>query len=236
MDRVRVRLRAATTRYWGACGLSAVLTLLGVAVTLGTGHSDPFSASFITGTYFVAWILFCLFYSASTWRTFMAADGPTLAAWLQETAVQRRSRQRSESLYGTGGPSGAVMLCVIALAAVLATVVLPELQDSLVTLGLTVVVVAASWCLLLVVYALHYARESVHVGGVAFPGHTEQDTPGFADFVYLAASVATGFAAADVEVRTTAMRREITIHALIAFAFNTVVVALLVSLLITVGD
>ncbi len=196
---------------------------------------EPASAAFVTGVYFVAWILFCVVYSALTWHALRLADGLTLATWLRETEGQRRSRRRSESLYGTGGPAGAVMLCSIALVAVLVTAALPELRDHPASLGLAVAVVATSWCLLVVVYALHYARESTRSGGLDFPGLAEGDAPDFSDFFYLATSVATGFATADVSVRTTAMRREVTIHTLIAFAFNTVVVALLVSLLITVG-
>ena len=54
----------------------------------------------------------------------------------------------------------------------------------------------------------------------------------FLDFFYLAVQVATTFASADVSVTTTKARRLITANSLISFGFNTVIVALLVSVLV----
>jgi uncharacterized membrane protein len=231
-----VRLRDDRSRYWAATGLSVLLTCLGAGVAVATGEVDGVSITYVTVVYFSAWILFCLAYSAITWRVMHGADGAALAVWLREDDDERRARRRTESLYGTGGPSGAVMLCAIALGAVLAVAAVPELRTDAVTLCLAVAVVATTWFLLVLVYALHYARESTRAGGLHFPGHDdERAAPDFVDFVYVSTAVATGFATADISVRTSAMRREVTVHALVAFAFNTVVVALLVSLLISVG-
>lgn len=235
IERIGTLLRVDRARYWAATVLATVLTSLGVAVALAAGAVTDLSITYFAIVYFTAWILFCLLYSTITWRVLSPADGPTLAEWLRENEEQRRSRQRSESMYGTGGPSAAVVLCATALAAVIAVAALPELRTNAVTLCLAVAVVGTTWFLLVVVYALHYARESVHAGGLDFPSRGGTDLPVFSDFVYVSTLVATGFATSDVSVRTAKMRRDVTIHALVAFAFNTVVVALLVSLLISVG-
>lgn len=54
---------------------------------------------------------------------------------------------------------------------------------------------------------------------------------GFADYFYFSLTVATTFGATDVDVMTTRMRRTVTGHAALAFLFNTVIIALLVTAL-----
>lgn len=233
-SKTRAWLRADVARYWVATGLAVVLTALAVLAVLGFGISLTVTWVSVILGYFVVWILFCVTYTTLTWQVLSPAGGRTLAEWLHESEGQRRSRQRSESLYATGGPSGAITMCIIALAAVVLVAALPSLRGSVLTLTLAIGVVAATWMLLVTVYAVHYARETARDGGLSFPGSAGEDPPRLHDFLYVAAQVATGFNSADVEVRTTRMRREVTIHAVVSFAFNTVVIALLVSLLVTI--
>ena len=49
------------------------------------------------------------------------------------------------------------------------------------------------------------------------------------DFNYLAIQVSTTFSSSDVTIERTDARRVVSVHSLIAFAFNTIIVALLVS-------
>lgn len=82
-------------------------------------------------------------------------------------------------------------------------------------------------------YAVQYAREDIHRPGLKLGG---SQPPLFDDYLYQAITVSTSLAVSDVTATTTAMRRLVRSHALVAFAFNTVIVALLVSLLtIAVG-
>ena len=55
------------------------------------------------------------------------------------------------------------------------------------------------------------------------------------DFNYLAIQVSTTFSSSDVTIEHTAARRVVSVHSLIAFAFNTIIVALLVSVLVSVA-
>ncbi|MGW2229949.1 DUF1345 domain-containing protein [Streptomyces formicae] len=61
-----------------------------------------------------------------------------------------------------------------------------------------------------------------------FPG---DEAPGWADHVYFALAAMTTFGATDVNVTTRAMRRTVAANSVIAFVFNTVTVASLVSAL-----
>ncbi len=75
---------------------------------------------------------------------------------------------------------------------------------------------------------LYYApnRRGRPTGGLVFPGEVEPDAP---DFLYYAFSVGMSFAASDVVARTQRMRFATLSHALIAFLFNTSLIALAVN-------
>ncbi|MBR7741848.1 DUF1345 domain-containing protein [Phycicoccus sp. BSK3Z-2] len=227
----RSRLQSDRARYWTSTGsaILATIVVIGPAMVSG-GVAVDLTGRTVAIVYFVMWVLFCWFYAGLTWRAMHGHDGSALARLLRESAEERRARRRTESFWATGGPSAAVVLCLLALVAVLFTAVLPELRTDAIVAALAVAVVAATWVLLVAVYAVHYAREQANVGGLRFPGD-DGEAP-FEDFVYVAVQVATTFATSDVTVTSTAMRREVTLHSVIVFTFNTVVVALLVSVLV----
>lgn len=113
---------------------------------------------------------------------------------------------------------------------------LPEPQ-ALQASALAGATVLLSWFLLHAVFALHYAHlfygddddpATSERGGLAFP-HTPQ--PDYGDFLYLALVVGTSAQTADVSHTSRAMRRLGALHAVLAFFFNTAVLALLVNVL-----
>ena len=99
--------------------------------------------------------------------------------------------------------------------------------------------VAASWLVVQLVYALHYAHEYYTVadtpgdadgrrGGLGFPG--EDDTPDYWDFLHFACIIGVASQTADIQFTSKSMRRTGTVHSLIAFTYNTVVLALTINL------
>ena len=104
--------------------------------------------------------------------------------------------------------------------------------------------VAGSWLFVQIVFALHYAHEyyaedrsSVprqtgkarkHRGGLAFP---DDDTPDYWDFLHFAAIIGVAAQTADIAFTSKTMRRTGTVHGMVAFVFNTVVLALTINLL-----
>ncbi len=95
-------------------------------------------------------------------------------------------------------------------------------------LALSAAVVMMSWLVTMVAYAVHYARIAATVGGLTFPG---DEGVVFWDCVYLATQVQTTFSSSDVTIETTLARRIVTGHTLVAFAFDTIIIALLISVL-----
>lgn len=104
-------------------------------------------------------------------------------------------------------------------------------------IGLAFGTVTASWFMVQMVFALHYAHEYYDenedcVGedrkGLHFPGG---EVPDYWDFVHFSIVIGAACATADIEFRSKPLRRIGTVHSLVAFAFNTMIVALTINLL-----
>lgn len=226
------RLRREAFRYWVSVAITVVTIGVGTAVMSVIGIDIRVDVTTVTIVYFAAWTVFSLSHSVLTWRTLSRADGATLARWLEESPHEQHRRRLSQTLLGTGGTSAAISLAGAALAAVVIVAVVPVLRENVAVLLLAVVVVVASWVLLVTVLSVRYAAEDPASRTLRFPGSDDR-FPIFSDHVYLAVQVVTTFSPSDVVIEDPALRREITGHTVIAFAFNTVIVALLVSLLVT---
>ncbi|WP_197519617.1 DUF1345 domain-containing protein [Pseudonocardia sp. HH130630-07] len=228
------RLISDTARYVVATVVTVVLAAAYGAVVAAVEPGSVGSLRFIVSLYFGAWSVYSLFYAALTWAVLHRADGYQLVGWLTEDRQGRRRRRRTEWLAGSGGPYGAVSFCAAAIGAVAAASIVPQLRGDPLVIVLAVLVVASSWLLILVVYTVHYARENTQRGGLAFHGVDDDGPPRLADYLYLAIQVGTAYNGADVVATSRAMRRTVTGHAVVAFVYNTVLIALLVSLLVTV--
>jgi uncharacterized membrane protein len=94
--------------------------------------------------------------------------------------------------------------------------------------------VAASWLMVHMVFALHYAHrfydqeDCGDAGGLNFPGG---EPPDYWDFLHFALIIGVASQTADIAISAKPLRRLNTVHALFAFAFNTVIVALTINLL-----
>ncbi|GIL41289.1 DUF1345 domain-containing protein [Roseiterribacter gracilis] len=97
-----------------------------------------------------------------------------------------------------------------------------------------------SWLLMQTLFALHYARDWYAHENAAkkhptkqknppleFPGDT---LPDFSDFLYFAVTIGMTFQTSDVTVHARNMRRIVLAHAVIAFFYNTGIVALSINI------
>ena len=98
---------------------------------------------------------------------------------------------------------------------------------------LCVLGVLLSWALLHTSYAMYYAhlyyRDPRKAGGMKFPGEGEPAAP---DFAYFAFSIGTTRATSDVSVSSGKVRRTVLVHGVLAFFYNTAILALVVNLII----
>ncbi len=107
-------------------------------------------------------------------------------------------------------------------------------NEKLVLGGLAVVTIMMSWGVTQVAFALHYAHDyyrpevgSDAGGGFIFPGC---ELPDYWDFLYFSTSIGATSQTSDIAIRSRALRRLVTLHAVVAFFFNTAVLALTVNI------
>lgn len=98
--------------------------------------------------------------------------------------------------------------------------------------GLAVLTLTTAWTFIHTIFALHYAhdyyvrRQRGQGGGIDFPGTPH---PLYSDFFYLAMVIGTSGQTADVSFTVTGMRRTALWHCVLAFAFNTTLLALTIN-------
>jgi uncharacterized membrane protein len=96
-------------------------------------------------------------------------------------------------------------------------------------IALAVVSVVLAWASVHTVYALRYARlyYAEPVGGIDFNG---DDAPSYLDFVYVALTVGMTSQVSDTSLTLPRLRRTAIHHALLAYLFAAVVVALMINI------
>lgn len=96
--------------------------------------------------------------------------------------------------------------------------------------GLTVL---SSWAFIQIMFSLHYAHDYYaaqchgRIPGLAFP---QDDAPDYGDFFYFSAVIGTSGQTADVAFVSKMLRRIGSVHCILAYLFNTTVLALLINI------
>lgn len=198
----------------------------GVGLVLGftpTPFDGPTSA-------ILAWDAGCLFFVTATLWSFADRDAP----YMRGVAARQDEGQ------------GIILGLVIALSAASLGAVGLELSlakhadglDKALRVTLAFGTLAASWFVAQLIFALHYAHEfyspddgdpdTQQKGGLKFP---DDASPDYWDFVHFAIVIGVATQTADISFVSRRMRRLGTVHSLVAFAFNTLIVALAINVL-----
>lgn len=160
----------------------------------------------------------------------------TSAMMARSTATQMHQRARLQD----DGQLVILAIVVLAAAASLAALVaeLAVVKDMRGTLryahiGLAILTIVSSWVFTHMTFALHYAHDfyvavtSGKQSGLIFPN---EEAPEYGDFLYLAFIIGTSGQTADVSFTSKPMRRIGLVHSVLAFAFNTIVLALTINI------
>lgn len=100
-------------------------------------------------------------------------------------------------------------------------------------LGLAALTILSCWAFTQVMFALHYAHDYFAAeargrpGGLDFPGG---DAPDYGDFLYFSCVIGTSGQTADVSFSSRTMRRTGLVHCVLAFFFNTTLLALTINI------
>lgn len=127
----------------------------------------------------------------------------------------------------------AALMCIGAIVAELAVV--KDLKGTIRTahIALAGLTIVSSWAFTQLMFALHYAHDYYATevrgehGGLEFPGG---HPPDYGDFLYFASVIGTSGQTADVSFTNRKMRRTGTVHCVLAFFFNTTLVALTINI------
>ena len=150
-----------------------------------------------------------------------------------DTLRQRAGRQDEGQKTILVLTATAVLASLAAIVAELGTIKTLTGAEKMMHLGLTASTVASSWLFMHLMFAMHYAHDyylSQRRGqepGLAFP---QEPTPDYWDFLYFAAVIGTSGQTADVSFTSKAMRRTGLLHCVLAYFYNTTVLALTINI------
>lgn len=153
-----------------------------------------------------------------------------IALWTAGGADEKHIRQRAALL-----DEGALVILILTVGAAVASIgaivlELARARDGA-SAGLAAVTVTLSWAFIHTVFAFHYAH--AYYGGdnsegcLDFPGAAK---PLYWDFLYFSFVIGMTAQVSDVVTKTTRMRKLVTAHGVVAFFFNTAILALGVNL------
>jgi uncharacterized membrane protein len=94
--------------------------------------------------------------------------------------------------------------------------------------------VATSWGVVHTVYTLRYAKQYYMepIGGIEF----SYDTPTYRDFAYLAFTVGMTYQVSDTDLKDKPMRRTALQHAMLSYVLGTVILAITINLVVSLGN
>lgn len=152
------------------------------------------------------------------------------------THIDMRQRALSQDEGRMAILFGVVFAAVASLAAIIMELaVAKSLSDwsRYAHIGLAGFTILSSWAFTHTMFALHYAHDfygaqnDSHRGGLQFPG---TDRPDYGDFMYFSFVIGTSAQTADVSLTSSHLRRIGLLHCVLAFLFNTTVLALTINI------
>lgn len=170
-----------------------------------------------------AWDTAVLFFILSVLQTTSRFD---------ESQMTRKVRHRAPSSLLVGCTAFCAALFGIYALMLLVTASAETPSEKLLHLGVAILTTALSWSLVHLLFALEYgklyyldphaAEDAPPPGGLEFPGG---HLPEYSDLLYFSFIIGVACQTADVTITSRPMRRMALAHGLIAFLFNTVILA-----------
>ncbi|HJU71623.1 MAG TPA: DUF1345 domain-containing protein [Paucimonas sp.] len=174
-----------------------------------------------------------------------ALIGWDIAVWTYLLSVwflmARAGPARVRAIAEREDENAGVILAVICVAAVtslgaivfeLATSRLLQLESRLLHYAFTALTVLGSWCLVMTMFALHYARmfygARSDAAPLRFPDRIA--TPDYWDFLYFSSTIAVAAQTSDVAVMSRPMRKVVMAQSVLSFLFNAAILGLSVNI------
>jgi uncharacterized membrane protein len=129
-----------------------------------------------------------------------------------------------------------IVAVIMSVAAIVVELAAAKSQDAHIhwqLVALTALTVVFSWSFLHSAFAFHYAHEYYGDGrdkqlyGLEFP---KEESPDYWDFIYFSFVIGAAAQTADVNITSRYLRKLATIHCILAFFFNTVILGLTINI------
>jgi uncharacterized membrane protein len=208
----------------------AAAVLVSVAVTLTTGDADSEAGlrrSSMTA-YVVAWPVYSVLYVA--WGARVYSRLPSEALRRVSESDDRDDRGVSRLLHLTGTTNTTLTAAAVAVIVTIAIAQQEEFRSEPVYILLALLTVASSWLLMVFSFAQRYQRLGVTADDEPFRFHIP-DVPRFGDYFTLATLLSTMAATIPAEISSRRAWLTVRTNVVIAFLFNSVIIAMMVSLL-----
>jgi len=211
----------AASHWWRIAASVAIGALAG---GLAIGRVAPFGAVLLIG-----WNAAAVTYLAGVGYLFLTNEAPLVRLRAQQQD-ENRAVLMSSILAAVAASLGAMILTLRDAKGAGKAGLPPWL------LALSVSTMVLSWLVVQSLFTLHYAhryfadrdRDGADDGGINFPG---QKPTSYRDFLYVAICIGATCQVSDFNITTSRFRQLVTVHALVAFAFNTLVLALGVNII-----
>ena len=223
-------------RLWVSVGVGLLVAILFeiLVIALQVTGTRPaptdaqFELEFGFGARLTAWNAFAITYLALGLRAFSRCDRAELVRRVLAKPLPI-SRAKRWLLAGGGGPGWPVFIALVAFVTII-TAVLSREDATRLVLALAAGTVATCWMVITFSFALQYARRDIEQGGLKFPGSQE---PVFSDYIYLAIGCSATFGTTDTTIVSSTMRKLVSVHSVLGLLLNTVVVAVLISIIVS---
>ena len=227
--------RAKTRSEFFRVCVSIVLAMLGTVAILALFYY-VFEVDIVASTelpaltYSVFWPQYTAIYVGWSARVYSRLDPASLRwATVEDGRVEKHLVPRLLGL--TGATNTTISAAILAVIVTISIAQQPEFRSEGVYVGLALLTVASSWVLLVFSFAQSYMR----LGSGDEPGAHFRfqfpETPRFGDYVTLAVLLSTMAATVSADVTSRQAWRTIRANVAIAFVFNSVIIAMMVSLL-----
>lgn len=188
-------------------------------------------SSVLIAFYLVAWPVFVAVYLTWTHREYARRGSRALASAAQREAQALR-RPWMQVLGNDGASNWALIGALVAVAVTIVVAQNAAFRGEWVFVLLVLLTVASSWALMVYSFALEYLRLAPEGGGGEPALVLEvKGPPRFSDYLTLAILLSTMAATVSATIRSRRAWTLVRINVLFAFTFNTVIVAMMVSLL-----
>lgn len=167
--------------------------------------------------------------------TYLALSFGTMTWCTSEKIRARAARQDDSGIVILALILLAMFSSVFAIFGLIGDAKLASNEVKLLYVGLAACTIITAWTVIQVVFTLHYAHayyapssdDASRKTALAFPN---DDVPDYWDFFYFATSIGATSQTSDVSINSKSIRRLVTLHAIISFFFNTMVLALTINL------